>query len=136
MIESRTLQFWRWVRALAERKIRTAYMEQFKHDRKCTNCNQWGALGGFDWNNLRHINSDYEGLTCTNCGHESIWYMGSMLPIPVSSEHQLPLSQYQFLQNISYHSVHPHLVFCKKGIFHHEYCFDHRYVSRYVEQST
>lgn len=92
VIESRTLRFWRWIHTFTEKKIREAYMDQFNHDRKCPKCNRWGALGGFDWKHKREIDPWHDGLTCTNCGHESIWYMGSMLPLLI--KHRPPPVSY------------------------------------------
>lgn len=78
--EPRRMRFWRWVHALAERRIREIYMDRHKHDRRCPNCGRWGALGGFDWAGKRDIGDWHEGLTCLACGHESRWFMGGMLP--------------------------------------------------------
>ncbi|MCW3477393.1 hypothetical protein [Limobrevibacterium gyesilva] len=79
--EPRGLRFWRWVRARAEAKIREHHMRTFKHDRRCANCGQWGAIVGMDWANIREIDPMHEGLTCLGCGHETKWFVHSMVPI-------------------------------------------------------
>jgi hypothetical protein len=73
-------RFWRWLHSYAERRIRRIHMDAWKHDRVCQGCKQWGALCG--WSASRTIDDWHDGLTCATCGHETVWFMGAMLPIP------------------------------------------------------
>ena len=63
---------------------RKRFLHAYKHDRRCPNCGRWGALGGFDWANLRDVGDWHEALKCTVCGHESFWFLGGMLPTPTA----------------------------------------------------
>jgi hypothetical protein len=74
------LKAWSWVHRLAERRVVIRFLAIHGHDRMCPNCRRWGALGGFDWANMRRLDEWHDGLTCIACGHESRWFMGSMLP--------------------------------------------------------
>lgn len=78
---ARSVAFWRKVHAYAERRLRETYMRTYLHDRCCPNCKRWGAVGGFDWGHLREVTPWHDALRCTVCDHESLWFMGSMLPI-------------------------------------------------------
>jgi len=74
------LRFWRWLHGVCEHHIREVYMTTHFHDRCCPNCYRWGAVGGFDWGNIRRLDPYHDALTCQACGHEAVWFMGGMLP--------------------------------------------------------
>jgi hypothetical protein len=84
-------RFWRWLHALAERRIRTAFLARHHHDRRCPACGRWGAFYG--WTQARDLDAMHTALTCRACGHESTW-CEDMLPVPVDPATRIPLPRH------------------------------------------
>jgi hypothetical protein len=81
-------RFWRWLHALAERRIREAHMARHHHDRRCPYCGRWGALYG--WWKVRDVDAQHRVMTCRACGQESMWHE-DMVPVPVDWATRAPL---------------------------------------------
>jgi hypothetical protein len=70
--------FWLWLRKYANKKVKKQYMEKWKHDRKCPQCNTWlSEVGGAEkfW-----AEGDYDYMVCKKCHMTSKWDCRGMLP--------------------------------------------------------
>lgn len=84
-------RFWRRVVRYAERQAHRHYMRRAYHDRRCSNCGTWGALGpGFDWEGLvmQPDRPWLERLRCRKCGVSSLWDCSGMAPVPATPDHE------------------------------------------------
>lgn len=84
------LRAWRWVHAYASAKVQRHYTRANRHDHCCSNCRQWGAIVGVDWGNARQIDAWHQGLRCLGCGHETTYFTGALVPIPVEKLNLVP----------------------------------------------
>lgn len=78
---SAAFRFWTWVRDLAIRRLRDAYMRQYYHERRCPVCTTWTSETG----GSKAVLDDgdrYQLMQCARCDGWSRWDMViSMLPM-------------------------------------------------------
>jgi hypothetical protein len=74
-------RFWTAVREIAVTRLRTAYMRQYYHERRCPVCTTWTSeVGGA--RAVKDEDDRYELMQCARCDSWSRWDMViSMLPV-------------------------------------------------------
>ena len=78
-------RFWYWVRDLAQRQARAAYMRVNHHDRKCPVCLRWvSEMGGAE--ECQDSGEYFEMMQCKQCKQWSRWDCRSMLPVLASEQ--------------------------------------------------
>jgi len=69
-------KFWEWVRAYANKRIKSEHM----HSRKCERCLLWTSEVGGAKSITDSADLCTQKMECNWCGHVSIWDMTSMMP--------------------------------------------------------
>lgn len=72
-----TYKFWRKIRDYSQQKMKQEYNSG---DLKCSNCKRWthevgGCKDFYQYDKMNDV------MVCNQCGYESMWFMGAMMPI-------------------------------------------------------
>ena len=78
--------FWKWLRAYANTKVRDCYQHKGYNDRRCERCNTWTSeIDGCKSLKPDPADKMVDLMTCKKCGHVSKWDCRYMIPILIKT---------------------------------------------------